>query len=228
MKAAVLAAFFVPGSMSMKYSSHTARDIHMTLQMSKKLGSEVRVYGRTLKWTEYRALINNAFGINDNESAAAIGRKLNDQASASCPAAPGLEGLQFRMNAYSADMLQHYGINPARLILAAHNVWPRARGKDKSVSLEIAPYETDGAMDCKTKIVLAPGLYWRDGKLYLKKTFPLSIAEGLVGRSVSTIVQDGWDGWEKMKIKNVSVGTRTACITTDQVESKRLLVFKPS
>ena len=211
----------------MKYSAKTAREIHMALRLSKKHGSEVRVYGRALKWNEYHALISSVFGVNDNDSLAAIGRSLNNQASNPCPA-PGLEDLKFRMNAYSAEMLQHYGINPLRLILAAHNVWPRAKGNGKSVALEISPYETDGAMNCKVKIVLGSDISWQDGKLYIKKIFPLSLSEGLVGRPVSAIVQDNWDGWEKMKIKNVSVRSGTTCVTTDQTENRKLLVFKPS
>lgn len=210
----------------MKYSSEMAREIHMALSMSKRLGSEVRVYGRTLQWNEYHALIRDAFGVNDNESIAAIGRKLDGQAADLCGNVPGLDDLKFRMNAYSADLLQHYGINPARLILAAHNVWPRAKGNGKSATLEIAPYATDGAMNCKVKITLGAGVRWCDGKIHVNKIFPMSIAQGLVGRPLSAIVQDDWEGWEKMKIKNVSMGSKAACITTDQVANQKVMGFK--
>jgi len=190
---------------------------------SRSVGGSFKVLGTVLSDVVLREMIRDALGIGDDmvepEAVEAhIGRTMGAAVALPDQLAQALTDASIARD--DVDLARHMGVDPLRLLTAGHAATATAvNGKERVRSI---PLWQDGRLDrVDVAFTLGKGVTWRRGTLRSTNTqIPHTLLDSMEGRTLDGIVDHGWEGWKRLRVKRASQSGRTLVIQTgDQAET---------
>lgn len=121
------------------------------------------------------------------------------------------------------DLARYMGVEPLRLlILGLETIACATRDASR---IKINPEWSDHRLKrLGIEFTLGKGIVWKNGILRVSSTqLPTTVLDAIKGRTLDSVFEHGWSGWEKLRIERAQQADGTFVLHTQPQQERKLL-----
>lgn len=209
--------------MGWRIDASVGRRLRSSISTMETMRGTMRVLRKPMDPRDYRAFLTDTLMLRDEDmsDAHAIDARIGGTIGMDCLMPDAVAEGNLQVSATSLALARHMGVDPVRLMLAAHDAKPRAVDGDQTIAVCIerafGRQKANGVADrLDIRIGLAPGATWRGARLSMRRTqLPEAMTAVLAGRMLTDVLAHPWEGWHGVRITGALRKGDSLIIDTD-------------